>query len=156
MKHTCLKCGCTFQNGWVRLGGDLCEPCYREKFGAKAQPSCDLCLCGDAGLLDLHARCHPRAPLRAETENGMLSLYCYVPECNRLVARARFAAEAINAELLAACEAAKAHVAELRDAWEHGVIHEIDWQGGTRSNRNVDVEVMLRKAIALVIKEPSA
>lgn len=46
-------------------------------------------LCGDASaLLHIHARCHPAAPLRAEIEQGsLLALYCYVPECNRFVAR---------------------------------------------------------------------
>jgi hypothetical protein len=39
------------------------------------------------------------------------------------------------------------HVTELRDAWMRGAIRECDGQGGTRSNRNVDVEVALRKAL---------
>ena len=51
-------------------------------------PGCDLC--GDnVGPQHLHARCHLTAPLRAELEDGVLTLYCYVPTCNRVVARMR-------------------------------------------------------------------
>lgn len=46
-----------------------------------------------------------------------------------------------------ACETALAHVRELRDAWERGCINEIDGLGGTRSNRNIEVEQLLRKAL---------
>lgn len=49
------------------------------------EPKCDLC--GDTGELHLRGKCHPTAPLRAELEDGVLSLYCYIPECNRLVAQ---------------------------------------------------------------------
>ncbi len=43
-------------------------------------------LCGDFPV-HLHARCHPSAPLRAEmNREGELALYCYLPDCNRLVA----------------------------------------------------------------------
>lgn len=48
-------------------------------------PKCDLC--DDVGKLHLRGKCHPTAPLRAEFDKGILSLYCYVPECNRLVAK---------------------------------------------------------------------
>ncbi len=37
--------------------------------------------------LHLRARCHPTAPLRVELQSGILSLFCYIPSCNRLVAR---------------------------------------------------------------------
>lgn len=47
--------------------------------------SCDLC--GDAGTLHLHAICHMSAPLRAEIAGDVLTLRCYVPECDRVVAR---------------------------------------------------------------------
>ena len=47
----------------------------------------------------------------------------------------------------ATVEAALRHIQELRDAWERGAIHEIDGLGGTRSNRNVEIEVQLRKAL---------
>lgn len=39
------------------------------------------------------------------------------------------------------------HVTELREAWRTGALHERDDGGGTRSNRNVDVERKLRKLI---------
>ena len=46
-------------------------------------------LCGDWPA-HLHSRCHPTAPVRIEIEeSGYLKIYCYVPECNRLVARIR-------------------------------------------------------------------
>lgn len=49
-------------------------------------------LCGDNSQpLHLHAICHMTAPLRAELEDGVLTLYCYIPECNRVVARFRLA-----------------------------------------------------------------
>ncbi len=40
------------------------------------------------------------------------------------------------------------HLQELRDAWQRGAINECDGQVGTRSNRNVDVEVALRDLLA--------
>lgn len=45
-------------------------------------------LCGDVpDKLMLAQRCHPRAPMRAAlAKDGVLSLYCYLPECNRHVA----------------------------------------------------------------------
>ncbi len=49
------------------------------------EPGCDLC--GDTGVLHLGARCHPTAPLRAELHKDVLTLYCYVPECSRTVAK---------------------------------------------------------------------
>lgn len=46
---------------------------------------CDLC--GDAASeLFLRARCHPTAPLRAVKDGASLTLRCYVPECDRVVA----------------------------------------------------------------------
>lgn len=48
--------------------------------------ACDLC--GDVdGRLFLQARCHPSAPLRAVKDGAVLILRCYVPECDREVAR---------------------------------------------------------------------
>lgn len=62
-------------------------------------------------------------------------------------------------EFLALCEdwlrlnsaatSAHTHVEELREAWRTGAIEERDGLGGTRSNRNVDVEVALRKALGV-------
>lgn len=47
-------------------------------------------LCGDFPVT-LHARCHPSAPLRVEMPNANeLVLYCYLPKCNRPVARFTF------------------------------------------------------------------
>ena len=46
-----------------------------------------------------------------------------------------------------ALRTALAHVAELHSAWARGAIRECDGQGGTRSNRNVSVEMALRKAL---------
>lgn len=51
-------------------------------------------------------------------------------------------------ELLKTAKAAWEHVNELREAWRSGVLSEQAWCGGTRSNRNVDVEVALRNVIA--------
>lgn len=47
-----------------------------------------------------------------------------------------------------AARKALVHVEELREAWRRGAISEHDGRGGTRSNRNVDVEVALRAALA--------
>ena len=52
------------------------------------------------------------------------------------------------AELVTACKVALAHVEELREAWRTGALSERDGHGGTRSNRNVEVEGQLRAAIA--------
>ena len=46
-------------------------------------------LCGDWPAR-LHSLCHPTAPVRIEIEkSGLLKIFCYVPECNRLVAKVR-------------------------------------------------------------------
>lgn len=46
-------------------------------------------LCGDFPV-QLHARCHPTAPLRVEMPSpGELVFYCYLPSCNREVTRLR-------------------------------------------------------------------
>ena len=39
------------------------------------------------------------------------------------------------------------HIAELREAWERGVMREGDNLGGTRSNRNMDVAVAISRAL---------
>lgn len=49
--------------------------------------------------------------------------------------------------LVCASALALTHVTELRKAWRTGAIDERDGYGGLRSNRNVDVEVALRKAL---------
>ena len=46
-----------------------------------------------------------------------------------------------------AASAALDHVRELREAWMAGDIRETDGKGGLRSNRNVDVESELAKAL---------
>jgi hypothetical protein len=48
-------------------------------------PECDLC--GDNSPVYLHSRCHLTAPLQASLEDGILTLRCYIPECQRIVAR---------------------------------------------------------------------
>lgn len=50
-------------------------------------------------------------------------------------------------ELTIAARYALIHVQELREAWRTGAISEHDGKGGSRSNRNVDVEVKLTKAL---------
>jgi hypothetical protein len=45
----------------------------------------------------------------------------------------------------AAIAVASEHVKELRDAWQRGCIRETDGKGGTRSNRNADVDLMLAR-----------
>lgn len=40
----------------------------------------------------------------------------------------------------------ESHLEELSDAWQRGIIDERDGKGGTRSNRNNDILVALRKA----------
>lgn len=46
-------------------------------------------LCEDTQGLEMYAKCHPTAPLRARFEgsDGLLVLSCYVPECSREVVR---------------------------------------------------------------------
>lgn len=62
---------------------------------------------------------------------------------------------ASSPDLLDACEKALAHVRELREAWRTGALGECDGRGGQRSNRNVDVEVALAKAIAKATPAPA-
>jgi len=58
------------------------------------------------------------------------------------------AAHGVKLQVLSALETAYEHVLELRNAWQRGLLTEQAWEGGTRANRNVDVEVALRAAIA--------
>jgi hypothetical protein len=59
----------------------------------KTQKGCELC--GDFPVR-LLPRCHPTAPLRIEiTQNRVLVCYCYLPECNREVARFQLPEEKI-------------------------------------------------------------
>lgn len=82
---------------------------------------------------------------REEIRRGDIS-EAYIREWQKI--RLEYAAlKLVRDDLLAACEAALAHVEELRDAWMRGAISECDGRGGTRSNRNVDVENQLRAAI---------
>ena len=55
--------------------------------------------------------------------------------------------EARVAELEAALSATYAHLLELREAWQRGVIREHDGTGGFRSNRNVEVIGKVRAAL---------
>ena len=43
---------------------------------------------------------------------------------------------------------ALAHVLELEEAWQRGVLRELDGLGGTRSNRNVVVRTLLSDALS--------
>lgn len=54
----------------------------------------------------------------------------------------------MSEDIRAAATAALQHVLELEDAWQRGAIHEIDGNGGTRSNRNVEVRSRLELALA--------
>ena len=55
----------------------------------QAAKGCELCAEFPA---ELQSRCHPSAPLRVEALSEIeIALYCYVPECNRLVARFKLA-----------------------------------------------------------------
>jgi hypothetical protein len=51
-------------------------------------------------------------------------------------------------DLLAACRVVKAHIEELREAWQTGALTEHDGRGGERSNRNVDLDVLLHNVIS--------
>lgn len=48
-------------------------------------PGCELC--GDFPT-EIHGRCHPTAPVRIVVEDAeTVSVRCYVPECDRFIAR---------------------------------------------------------------------
>lgn len=49
------------------------------------KPECEFC--GDQGPLLLRARCHLTAPLRVVLDGDQLVVRCYVPDCDREVAR---------------------------------------------------------------------
>ncbi len=55
----------------------------------KNPAKCDLChdKDGKPQELFLHARCHMTAPLQASLVNGVLTLRCYITECQREVAK---------------------------------------------------------------------
>lgn len=53
-------------------------------------------LCGDFPVM-ISGRCHPTAPLRIEMEDSStMAIYCYLPDCNRLVAKCKV--ELLSAE----------------------------------------------------------
>lgn len=56
-------------------------------------------------------------------------------------------------ELIQSSKATLEHLQELREAWMSGAITERDGKGGTRSNRNVEVEERLRTALENIEKE---
>lgn len=56
-------------------------------------------------------------------------------------------------DLVDAAHEALAYVWELREAWRTGAIADRDGKGGERSNRNVEVEVKLRKALESLGKD---
>lgn len=58
------------------------------------------------------------------------------------------------ATLILAAQSALDHCEELADAWTTGAIGEHDGEGGTRSNRNHDVAIRLRKALNILGKNP--
>jgi len=44
--------------------------------------------CGLCGDFEIHGRCHPTAPLRmAMLDEKTMEVRCYLPDCNRLIAR---------------------------------------------------------------------
>lgn len=48
-------------------------------------------LCGDLPVI-VTARCHPTAPVRiVMLDSTTMEIYCYIPDCNRLVARVQVA-----------------------------------------------------------------
>lgn len=53
-------------------------------------------------------------------------------------------------DMIDALKIADTHTKELRNAWERGAINECDGLGRTRLNRNVDVDVSVRKALAAI------
>lgn len=57
-------------------------------------------------------------------------------------------------DLLKALHQAVDHLEELREAWQRGAIHETDFHGGTRSNRNWDVLANVCRAIREAEGEP--
>jgi len=54
------------------------------------------------------------------------------------------------ARLEAAAHKAQEHIYELGDAWRRGALSEHDDKSGTRSNRNHDIGIELREALAEV------
>lgn len=85
--------------------------------------SCDLC--GDQGPLLLQAKCHMTAPLRVVLDGDTLILFCYVPECNREVARFKVERglptalyEAMRAQIIALAERVEAQSELLGKAAE--------------------------------------
>ena len=60
-------------------------------------------------------------------------------------------------DVKAAMQLALNHVVEIREAWMTGALSDHDGKGGTRSTRNVEVEMALRAAIdSLPAAEPKA
>lgn len=119
----------------------------------------------DARVYDTCPTCY--SPVIPEsTHNGYALVYHFVhcgwghdgggpryTEAEALALRDAFQAgvaaeRARLAPVVEAAEKAHAHTLELREAWRRGAISEHDSLGGTRSNRNVEVEVALRAALA--------
>lgn len=76
-----------------------------------------------------------------------------------ILLRKHFPAEPVTREhelIRQAAQAALEHVTELRDAWMRGALSEHDGLGGTRSNRNADVERRLYQALNIPADQPAA
>lgn len=68
--------------------------------------------------------------------------------------RFRIIRDADAADPLSVLCAARSHVRELVDAWQRGVLRELDDRGGERSNRNMDVLMLLDRAITAMMESP--
>jgi len=79
-----------------------------------------------------------------DPDNGIADVYA--ADNDELIANTHLIAAA--PDLYAVCKAALEHVIELEDAWQRGSLHDYDGQGGTRSNRNIDVRNALQTALA--------
>jgi hypothetical protein len=79
-------------------------------------------------------------------DDGIVAYEIRMPEA--ILSKSNADLIAAAPDMLEALMAARAHVEELRDAWQSGCISEHDGQGGTRSNRNIDVAKVISQAIA--------
>lgn len=172
---TCPQCTQPISEGERHVCQWGCPRCGATQFGLVYEPNALCEQCDDKAMSDPTVTPEPQCP-SAEKLIGFLeteAAYCERLDCfmrdgkkvdlAEMAANFRDAAtllrtsplEAVAEKLAEACEAALEHTRELRDTWMRGAIRELDsiGMGGTRSNRNVDVESKLYAAITDYRKE---
>jgi hypothetical protein len=121
----------------------------REQYAEYRKAVCEWCfqhLSGDGKVTDVLEQSRPTAVHKVYPPHVSSKFSQYLP-CTALPFEDWAAARIERLETVT--QLALDHVLELEEAWRTGALSEHDGKGGTRSNRNADVRLALRKALAV-------